>query len=704
MSSKAERRAAARQAADGGVAVDTAAGGPAPLPSPPRPPPASKKDVPCRKGSACEDARCAFKHPAPAPPVVAAAAAVVTPRCPVTEFPQLAPALGAARGAPHAAVAAAAAAAARGGVAARAEALLRSLLEFVEGFEPTAAGPPAAEALVGALGEQLAGAARAAAAARRPLPPPFAAAFGWLKAAALRLPRDAPLDAAKRGVRAEVEAFIAGGVRCAGELARCAAGARGGLLRAALAPGRRVAVLGRSAAVEALLVEAHARLAPGGGDSFSVLLLPGAVAGEGEAAAARLASAGVRVALCAGTAVDEALSGADALLLGAAAVLGDGSLLARAGAAAACLRAAAAEPPVPVVVAAESFKFVELLLPPGDGSAVAEVRLREGAPPAPAPAAKAPPAEPASEELLRVPWSGGGGGGDARAPRAAPHELCVFLDCVPAALVSGYVTELAPALLSPGDAALVVAAVEERWPGWGAGGGEGAGGGGGARAALSAHLQACGGAEEALVAALFAAAPMRRAAAAAPEDTCKRDAAAAAAAPGAADAAAWPAWRAAKAPLLEKFSALATRLARRQAGDSDAAVVGFFAKGLCELLAALPERGHGVTVGCALNECARLAAPVLDAAPALLALPAICARFFALLKRAKPGREVADVHLQPLSAELAKALGKLLEEELLVDFEDVAKGSLAPTSPPSPPSLPSPPLTRTQHRLVLSPC
>lgn len=229
-----------------------------------------------------------------------------------------------------------------------------------------------------------------------PHTPAVAGAVRFLRSSISRLPASLSLADARAAVGDAVDAYVAERVRAAAQVAaaslsllprsppepaarrRAAAvsgsatsGSTGGLT---LWPGAVVMTYGRSAAVAAVLAAAHAQLtdaaeaadasAPSASASAApaapllhVVVVDARPDLRGQAAAAAYAAGGLGVTYTQLASAPAALRSVDVLLLGAAAVLGDGAVLAAAGTAQ--LAAVAASAGVPVVVAAESFKLTD---------------------------------------------------------------------------------------------------------------------------------------------------------------------------------------------------------------------------------------------------------------------------------------------------------------------------------------------------------
>jgi translation initiation factor 2B subunit (eIF-2B alpha/beta/delta family) len=363
-----------------------------------------------------------------------------------------------------------------------------------------------------------------------PHTPAVAGAVRYLRSSVSRLPASLSLTEARAAVADAVEAYVAERVRAAAQVAAASlsllpspppepaarrraaavssspAAAAGGLT---LWPGAVVMTFGRSAAVAAVLAAAHAQLvdaaeartapdAPAAAPSVHVVVVDARPDLRGQAAAAAYASAGMTVTYTQLASAPAALRSVDVLLLGAAAVLGDGAVLAAAGTAQ--LAAVAASAGVPVVVAAESFKLTDRVVtsslavnqaaPAGDvahpqphtprkrtvpkalADALAAPVAAAGDAGAPA-AATAPPQQPkggkpggkgaaaaAAAAPAVIPWVSTGVAGDAPVDAAGTLAgwrgvrglklAAVAYDVTPSGLVTRLLTEVGP--LPPGGA------------------------------------------------------------------------------------------------------------------------------------------------------------------------------------------------------------------------------------------------------------
>jgi len=252
-----------------------------------------------------------------------------------------------------------------------------------------------------------------------------------------------------------------------------------------LGAGDVVVLYGRSAAAEALLMAAHAgAVASGGGPAapLSVIVIETGVPGEGTGAAQRLADAGVPTMLVPASGAAQALRFATLLLCGCVSVLGDGSVLGRAGQAAVAL--VASHLGVPCVIAAEGFKFSDRVLAGCDATVINELGPSHhvvGVPPMPTVQIKSGATggvPPAVAALAKLPWTDTAAAGPGpvvaagwlppAATAAVPsgsalpllHVLHPLLDVTPPTLVHGFITEAHAALVPPATVPALLRAIE----------------------------------------------------------------------------------------------------------------------------------------------------------------------------------------------------------------------------------------------------
>lgn len=239
----------------------------------------------------------------------------------------------------------------------------------------------------------------------RPHPPAISNAIRYLRSSIARVGSAAPADQAKEAIISSAQAYISERVRVAHLLPSSvtllqsapAADAEGSSCSAVVVssssspsqprlrlwPGATVMTYGRSAGVEAVLLAAHSAFTDAALSSSSaadsdessnsssspplpgrawprhstirVIVVDSRPHLEGQASARALTSAGVPVTYVNLSSAAHVLASVDVLLLGAASVLGDGSVLGRAGAA--MLASVAKADGKPVAVVAESFKL-----------------------------------------------------------------------------------------------------------------------------------------------------------------------------------------------------------------------------------------------------------------------------------------------------------------------------------------------------------
>jgi translation initiation factor 2B subunit (eIF-2B alpha/beta/delta family) len=229
--------------------------------------------------------------------------------------------------------------------------------------------------------------------------------------------------------------------------------------------GDSVVVYRFSDAVLALLRGVHARLIANLDDkaplpnqpwdsslTIRVVVIGDRLHTDGHASVQKLAETGIPCSYLDVNAVSHALPSARCVLLGAAAVLHDGSVLAPSGTALICATASCYN--IPVYVAAETYKFVDRVLAgsdvfnalePAAALAGASAPSAESAAKAPAPKAKSKDAV----EFPRVVTSEAGSLSLSALPKLsawraenASHQVvaCAF-DVAPARLIAGFVTE-----------------------------------------------------------------------------------------------------------------------------------------------------------------------------------------------------------------------------------------------------------------------
>jgi translation initiation factor eIF-2B subunit delta len=227
------------------------------------------------------------------------------------------------------------------GTSARCAAMLELFLAAAAAFKP----PPGR-----AFAREFGGALNAMVSflvACRPLSPAAGNVVKAVKASLERIKLEPGLDdaAARARLGAELGAFLQEKVRFAREAVARAAGDR-------VQDGDVVLTFAHSSAVEGALLAAAAR-----GARFSAVVVDARPLLEGRRLLRRLLAAGVPCEYLALNSLAVGLSAATKVVLGAAAVLSNGAVVARAGTAAVAMAAAAAH--VPVLVCAETYKFHE---------------------------------------------------------------------------------------------------------------------------------------------------------------------------------------------------------------------------------------------------------------------------------------------------------------------------------------------------------